>query len=109
MNKEYEWMYDGVKKLLQEYAVNSHARMILAPFVARKSLEMDHLYEDMGFASRTQMGRFMKKNFPELALQKPKDKLWKKYLYDRINAVAPACASCDDQATCFKCLLSECA
>lgn len=109
MNKEHELMYNAVKNLLQEYAVNFHARMILAPFVAQKSLQMNHLYEDLDFTSRTQMGKFMKKNFPELAVQKPKDKLWKKYLYDRIDAVAPACASCDDQATCFKCLLSECA
>jgi len=107
MQKEHEWMYNEVIKLLQGYAVNSQAKMVLAPFVAERSLEMNHLYEDMGFESRTQMGKFMKKNFPVLAQQKPKEKLWKKYLYDKIGAVAPACVTCDDQATCFKCLLSE--
>jgi len=61
----------------------------------------------MGFKSRTKMCEFMKLNFSTLAIQKPKDKLWKKYLYDCINSIAPACASCDDQLTCFTCIVKE--
>jgi nitrogen fixation protein NifQ len=93
--------------LLRAHAVNGHARNVLAPWVAFESLKMNHLYEDLGFKSRTEMGRFMKKNFPELAVQKPKEKLWKKFLYDEIGRIAPACATCDDQVTCFKCILQE--
>jgi nitrogen fixation protein NifQ len=107
MRTEYEIMYDDIRVLLASHAVNGFAQMVLAPLVARTSLEMNHLYEDLGFKSRTEMGRFMMRNFPELAKQKPKDKLWKKYLYDCIGAVAPACATCDDQATCFKCIMQE--
>jgi nitrogen fixation protein NifQ len=107
MTTENEIMYDEIRMMLASYAVNGFAAMVLAPLVARTSLEMNHLYEDMGFKSRTEMGRFMMRNFPELAKQKPKDKLWKKYLYDCIGAVAPACATCDDQATCFKCIMQE--
>lgn len=107
MNKEHEIMYEDVRALLASYAVNGFAEMVLAPLVARTSLEMNHLYEDLGFKSRTEMGRFMKRNFPGLAEEKPKEKLWKKYLYDCIGAVAPACATCDDQATCFKCIMQE--
>lgn len=107
MNREHELMYNDVKTLLTGYAVNDYAATVLAPMVARRSLEMNHLYEDMGFASRTEMGKFMAKNFPELAAEKPKEKLWKKYLYDRIGSIAPACATCDDQLTCFRCILKE--
>ena len=107
MTTEHEIMYDEIRMMLASYAVNGFAEMVLAPLVARTSLEMNHLYEDLGFKSRTEMGRFMMRNFPELAKQKPKDKLWKKYLYDCIDAVAPACATCDDQATCFKCIMQE--
>ena len=39
--------------------------------------------------------------------EKPKDKLWKKYLYDSIGKIAPACATCDDQLTCFTCMVKE--
>jgi nitrogen fixation protein NifQ len=104
---ELEVMEREIIALLKMYAVNGQAKYILAPLVAKKSLEMNHLYEDLGFQSRTQMGKFMKKNFPQLAANKPKDKLWKKYLYDCIGKVAPACATCDDQLTCFSCLLKE--
>lgn len=107
MSAEERLMYNDVKALLSGYAVNTFAQTVLAPLVAEKSLLMNHLYEDLGFKSRTEMGQFMKKNFPELAAEKPKDKLWKKYLYDRINAIAPACATCDDQLTCFRCMVSE--
>ena len=104
---EHEEMCRSVKELLVKHAVNENARVVLAPMVARYSLMMNHLYEDLGFNSRTEMGKFMKENFPTLAVQKPKDKLWKKFLYDSIGAVAPACADCDDQITCFACQVKE--
>ena len=107
MTTEHKIMYDDIRALLASHAVNGFSEMVLAPLVARTSLEMNHLYQDLGFKSRTEMGRFMMRNFPELARNKPKEKLWKKYLYDCIGAVAPACASCDDQASCFRCIMQE--
>lgn len=107
MNLVESVMYEEIRELLQQHAINGNAKYILAPLVAQKSLLMNHLYEDIGFRSRTEMGKFMKKNFPLLAVKKPRDKLWKKFLYDEIDRVAPACATCDDQLTCFRCLLSE--
>jgi len=104
---EHELMYENVKTLLESHAADEHAKTVLAPHVAAVSLEMNHLYEDLGFKSRTEMGQFMMRHFPTLAVQKPKDKLWKKFLYDSIDAIAPACAGCDDQMTCFKCLVKE--
>lgn len=107
MTPEHQHLYDKVNALLQAHAVNGHARYIMAPFVAQKSLEMNHLYEAIGFRSRTQMARFMKRNFPTLAAKKPKDKLWKKFLYDSVDEIAPYCATCDDQLTCFTCMVKE--
>jgi nitrogen fixation protein NifQ len=104
---EIVMMEREVCDLLRTHAVNGFVSEVLAPWVAFESLKMNHLYEDLGFKSRTEMGRFMKKNFPELAVQKPKEKLWKKFLYDEIGRIAPACVTCDDQATCFKCILQE--
>jgi nitrogen fixation protein NifQ len=100
-------MEKQVRSLLQDHAVNKYAKNILAPWVAYESLKMNHMYEDLGFKSRTQMGKFMMKNFPTLAKQKPKDKLWKKFIYDEIGQIAPACVSCNDQLTCFSCMVSE--
>jgi nitrogen fixation protein NifQ len=107
MNEGYQTLYEEVKELLSAHAVDRFAREEMAPLVASKSLEMNHLYEDLGFKSRTEMGKFMKKHFPTLAENKPKDKLWKKYIYDAIGKVAPACATCDDQMTCFACRVKE--
>jgi nitrogen fixation protein NifQ len=107
MMGELTIMEARVCTLLQEYAVNGYVHDVLARWVAYESLKMNHLFEDLGFKSRTEMGRFMKKNFPSLAAKKPKEKLWKKFLYDEIGMIAPACATCDDQATCFKCLIQE--
>jgi nitrogen fixation protein NifQ len=107
MNAEHEEMYQAVLALLVSHSADIYAREEIAPLVAAKSLEMNHMYEDLGFESRTQMGKFMKTHFPTLAKQKPKDKLWKKYLYDSIGKVAPACATCDDQLTCFSCIIKE--
>lgn len=104
---EIETMEKEIGTLLHYYGVNAYAQTILGKWVAYESLKMNHLYEDLGFKSRTQMGKFMKKNYPLLAQEKPKDKLWKKFLYDKIGRVAPACISCDDQFNCFKCIVSE--
>jgi len=104
---EKETMKKEIAALLHHYGVNAYAQTILGQWVARKSLKMNHLYHDLGFKSRTEMGKFMKKNYPCLAEKKPKDKLWKKFLYDKIGKVAPACVSCDDQYNCFKCIVSE--
>lgn len=107
MKNEEKRLYEKVKQLLESYSRDENSHDVMAPLVAEKSLEMNHLYEDMGFANRVEMGRFMKEHFPLLAEKKPQDKLWKKYIYDLVDEVAPACATCDDQATCFKCLVSE--
>jgi len=92
-----------VTKLLQMYGANEYSSSHIAPLVAKKSLLPNHLYEDLGFSNRTQMGKFMTLHFPRLAQNKPKDKLWKKYIYDLIGEVAPACATCKDSVTCFSC------
>ena len=104
---ELEIMEKEIGALLHHYGVNAYAQTVLGKWVAYESLNENHLYHDLGFKSRTEMGKFMKKNYPLLAEQKPKDKLWKKFLYDKIGKVAPACASCDDQFSCFKCIVNE--
>jgi len=106
-NSDLQRLKAKVCALLQLHAIDEHAHDVLSPWIAAQSLLEHHLYEDLGLPSRTQMGHFMQAHFPTLSAQKPKDKLWKKFLYDAIDEVAPACATCDDQATCFRCLISQ--
>jgi nitrogen fixation protein NifQ len=105
--EEKQVMEEAVTSLLRSHAVSDFAVHTVAPLVAKKSLMMNHLYQDLGFKNRVEMGAFMKTYFPVLAAAKPKDKLWKKYLYDLIGTVAPACFSCKDQAGCFACKVEE--
>lgn len=92
-----------VTNLLQFFAKDDYSKNTIAPRIAKVSLAMNHLYEDLGFANRIEMGRYMQEHFPKLCKIKPKDTLWKKYLYDLILETAPACAECNDQETCFSC------
>ena len=91
---------------LQSYAKNRYSKYVIAPHIAAMSLQMNHLYEAMGFKNRVQMGKNMKCHFPELAAKKPVDKLWKKFIYDSISRVAPFCFSCKDNSNCFACELA---
>jgi len=93
-----------VTELLKEHGKNSYAKEDLAPHIARISLMMNHLYQDLGMRNRFEMGKFMKEHFPALASKKPQNKLWKKFIYDSIGEIAPACATCKDQINCFSCL-----
>jgi len=92
-----------VTVFLQEYAKDEKAFKEVAPHLAKISLEMNHLYQDLGFDNRTQMGKYMKEHFPKLAELKPADKLWKKFIYDSVGEIAPACATCHDQDNCWAC------
>ena len=104
---ELDLMRREIETYLKKHAIDDEARYRIAPMVAEKSLEMNHLYQDLGFKNRIEMGQFMGRHFPHLAQMKPKEKLWKKFLYDAIGRVAPACAGCNDREHCFSCLVSE--
>ncbi|MFZ2968860.1 MAG: nitrogen fixation protein NifQ [Sulfuricurvum sp.] len=104
---DHETLYHEIESYLKKYAIDEEARYVIAPLIAQKSLEMNHLYHDLGFKNRIQMGAYMKRHFPHLAELKPKEKLWKKFLYDAIGRVAPACATCHDQEHCFTCIIAE--
>lgn len=95
-----------VTMLLEFFAKDDYSKKVIVPMVAKASLKMNHLYQDLGFKNRIEMGRFMHQYFPKLSATKPKETLWKKYIYDLIAETAPACSECTDQETCFACKVS---
>ncbi len=105
--EELVTMEGEVCVLLKAHASSDFALHTIAPLVAKKSMLMGHLYQDLGFKNRVEMGHFMKTYFPTLAAAKPKDKLWKKFIFDIVGRVAPACYECKESAGCFKCQLEE--
>ena len=94
--------HDMILELLKKYATNDKARLF-AHMIAKKAFGQRHLYEDLGFESRVLYNEHMTELYPELANEKPKNIRWKKFLFDKINSIAPACTKCDDQALCHGC------
>ena len=104
---ELQIMETEVLDLLQKNANDEYAKNTLAPWIAKTSVKMGHLYSDLGLISRKEMNRLMINNFSSLAKIKPDDIRWKKYLYDCIGKTAPACATCKDITNCFQCELAS--
>ncbi|HYD30250.1 MAG TPA: nitrogen fixation protein NifQ [Azospirillaceae bacterium] len=80
----------------------------LAAIIARRSLGSNHLWQDMGFADRSELSRMFHRHFPALAARNSGDMKWKKFFYRQLCeregmklCKAPHCEVCDDFAACF--------
>jgi nitrogen fixation protein NifQ len=72
------------------------------------SLGSDHLWQDLGLWSRTQLSAMLQYNFPELAAKNDKDMKWKKFLYKQLCEAeglylcrVPSCEVCVDYPKCY--------
>jgi len=80
----------------------------LADIVAAGCLGGDHLWRDLGFASRTQLGYLMKINFRPLFMANNADMKWKKFFYKQLCEQeggyvcrSPTCEQCAAYDDCF--------
>ena len=71
-------------------------------------LGSDHLWQDLGLWSRSQLSAMLKYNFPELAAKNDQDMKWKKFLYKQLCEAeglylcrAPSCSVCIDYPKCY--------
>lgn len=72
------------------------------------SLGSDHLWQDLGLWSRSQLSAMLLYNFPELAVKNDKDMKWKKFLYKQLCEAeglylcrVPSCEVCADYSKCY--------
>ncbi len=72
------------------------------------SLGSDHLWQDLGLWSRSQLSAMLQYNFPELAAKNDKDMKWKKFLYKQLCEAeglylcrVPSCEVCIDYPKCY--------
>ncbi|MFI3156464.1 MAG: nitrogen fixation protein NifQ [Methylococcaceae bacterium] len=72
------------------------------------SLGSDHLWQDLGLWSRSQLSAMLHYNFPELAAKNVKDMKWKKFIYKQLCEAeglylcrVPSCEVCIDYAKCY--------
>lgn len=80
----------------------------LAAIVARRCLEAQHLWQDMGFANRKELNAMFRRHFPALVALNAADMKWKKFFYRQLCSregfllcKSPNCEQCDDYAECF--------
>lgn len=101
--------FDELQKLLVDHRAHERdSELLVADIVTTACIGMDHLWQDLGFASRDELSKLMWVNFPALARANTGDMKWKKFLYRQFCAregiyvcPAPSCGVCADHAKCF--------
>ncbi len=80
----------------------------LAAMVARRSMEPNHLWEDLGLRDRTELTRLLARHFAPIAARNTKNMRWKRFFYRTlceddglVMCSAPVCSRCGDFNLCF--------
>jgi nitrogen fixation protein NifQ len=80
----------------------------LAAILARRSLEPNHLWQDMGFHDRGELNAMFRRHFPALVAANANDMKWKKFFYRQLCereglllCKSPNCEVCEDVEVCF--------
>jgi nitrogen fixation protein NifQ len=100
---------EEVYKLLVSHRANhTESEIWMASIVATACQGMDHLWQDMGLWSRSQLSELLLHNFPSLAEKNINNMKWKKFLYKQLcitegiyTCRAPSCEVCADYHNCF--------
>jgi nitrogen fixation protein NifQ len=80
----------------------------LAAMVARRALEPNHLWEDLGLRERSELTRLIQRHFAPLAVRNDKNMRWKRFIYRMmcendgfVMCSTPVCTSCADYNLCY--------
>jgi nitrogen fixation protein NifQ len=101
--------YDDIVLLLLEHRARADAESErLCHVIAMAAMGDNHLWQDMGFASRKELSALMREHFPALVAKNVGDMKWKKFFYRQLCERAevpicksPHCAACCDYHLCF--------
>jgi nitrogen fixation protein NifQ len=80
----------------------------LAAMVARRALEANHLWEDLGLRDRSELSRLLTRHFAPLAERNTRNMRWKRFFYRQLceddgflMCATPVCTDCRDFSLCF--------
>lgn len=97
-----------VSDLLRRHAIAPFTGPTMAALIARRAMEPNHLWQDLGLRNRGELSHLLEAHFPELAAGNTAHMKWKKYFYRRLCEAegfvlcsAPSCRVCTDFDTCF--------
>lgn len=81
---------------------------LLAAMVARRALEPNHLWEDLGLRDRSELTRMLMRHFGPLARRNVRNMRWKRFFYRTlcesdgfVMCTTPVCSACADFDACF--------
>lgn len=94
--------------LLAHVAPGSEKGQWFAAMIARRALEPNHLWEDLGLRDRGELTRLMARHFGSLAARNDKNMRWKRFIYRLmcendgfVMCATPVCTNCADYNSCF--------
>jgi nitrogen fixation protein NifQ len=80
----------------------------LAAMIARRAMEPNHLWEDLGLRDRSELSRLLARHFAPLAARNTNNMRWKRFFYRTlceadglVMCSTPVCTSCGDFNICF--------
>jgi len=80
----------------------------LAAMIARRAMEPNHLWEDLGLRDRSELTRLIARHFAPLARRNDKNMRWKRFIYRMmcendgfVMCSTPVCSNCADYALCY--------
>ncbi|TCO74086.1 nitrogen fixation protein NifQ [Rhodovulum euryhalinum] len=100
---------DAVRDLLAAHATGQGPLgRPLAAMIARRAMEADHLWQDLGLNDRDELSALLDRHFAPLARQNVDGMKWKRFFYRKlceaegfVLCTAPVCTACQDVEMCF--------
>jgi nitrogen fixation protein NifQ len=103
--EEQTWVRD---LLTRNISTDLEISKWLAAIVARRAMEGNHLWEDLGLPDRAALTRLMNVHFAPLATRNALDMRWKRFIYRTlceeeglVQCTSPTCGACVDVGSCF--------
>ncbi|MBW7962548.1 nitrogen fixation protein NifQ [Bradyrhizobium sp. BR 10261] len=94
--------------LLAQRSTDGEVGRWLAMMVARRAMEPNHLWEDLGLRERPELSRLLTRHFAPLASRNTRNMRWKRFFYRMlceddgfVMCTTPVCTQCSDFDLCF--------
>ncbi|MGD9545629.1 MAG: nitrogen fixation protein NifQ [Methylocystis sp.] len=94
--------------LLENRSSEGECGRWLAAMIARRAMEPNHLWEDLGLRDRSELTRLIARHFAPLALRNDKNMRWKRFIYRMmceddgfVMCSTPVCSNCADYQLCY--------
>ena len=94
--------------LLAHRSSEGEASRWLAAMIARRSMEPNHLWEDLGLRDRSELTRLLARHFAPIAARNTQNMRWKRFFYrmlceddGMVMYATPVCTQCRDFNLCF--------